>query len=106
MGKIETIKENVEWISNEKELTCEGHFKDGIGRDFILKELKNAPVEYSSLKSRTGKAYADEYLAVFTKLELDDDFLASVPFTFKTVEKAGDQKKYIFLVEEPTEQKI
>jgi hypothetical protein len=110
MGKVKTLAERVEWFSDTKDKTCRGVFKQDVGVNFVLDEIKNAPVEYASLESRTKKsAYADDYLVVETAVNLDEDALKEIPF--RLLEQIQSPKNpgykiYKFQVEEPSEQTL
>lgn len=110
MGKVETLKERVEWFSDTSNKTCRGVFKQDVGINFVLEEIRNAPVEFASLESRTKKnAYADEYLVIETAVTLDEDALSKI--SFKLLEQSQSPKNpgykiYKFQVEEPSEQTL
>lgn len=109
MGKIKPSVERVVWTSETATKTCKGVFKQDVGVNFVLEELKNAPVEYSSLESRTNpRVYADEYLVIETALNLSEEDFEKIPFKFLETgksEKTG-YKTYKFLVEELSEQTL
>lgn len=108
MGKVKTLKERVEWFSDTSAKTCRGEFVQDVGVNFVLEELNNAPVEYSSLDTRIGKtgAYADEWLIVHTNVNLKESDLKRIPF--KLVETTETDKTgykfYKFQVEDFSEQ--
>lgn len=108
MGKVETIKERVEWFSNTKDKTCRGVFKQDVGINFVLDEIKNAPIEFASLDSRTNpNVYAEDYLVIETAVTLDEAALEKIPFRLLDQSKSSDNpgyKIYKFQVEEPSEQ--
>lgn len=110
MGKVKTLTERVEWFSDTKDRTCRGVFKQDVGINFVLNELKNAPVEFASLESRTKKSvYADDFLVAETAVDLDEDALKEVPF--KLLDRTQSPKNpgykiYKFQVEEPSEQTL
>ena len=110
MGKAKTLIERVEWFSDTKDRTCRGVFKQDVGINFVLNELKNAPVEFTSLESRTKKSvYADDFLVIETAVNLEEDDLKEIPFRLLDrvqSPKNPGYKIYKFRVEEPSEQML
>lgn len=104
--KVATIKELVEWTtSNDKTSNyCVGTFSKDANKQFILKELLNAPVDKETMTSRsylnkhkTDKAifnpssigYSEAFIQIFTNKKLDDyDFRDSkIPYKLESIEE-------------------
>lgn len=127
MSKVAKIKELVEWSTGNDSNNnyCIGIFSDDADKPFILKEIKNAPVEKETMKSRiylnkhkdaksffspTSPGYSEAFIKVYTNKSLDDyDFRdAKINYTFNSTGKEkinGSEKNYyLFEAEEQREE--
>lgn len=127
MSKVAKIKELVEWTTGNDSSNnyCIGIFSDDADKPFILKEIKNAPVERETMKSRvylnkhrdeksffspTSLGYAEAFIKIYTNKILDDyDFRdAKINYAFASSGKEkvnGSEKNfYIFEAEEQREE--